>query len=277
MFDGFTDEMIDCDEALLRVRHGGCGPPVLLFHGHPRTGTTWHRWRRSSYRRLQGRLPGPARLWEYRRPPFYVDHVSIQTSDRPRYREADGGLGHTRFAVVGHDRGCYVASGLALDHPGRVGLVVLDGVPIVEALAEFDARFAQLWCHWFFWQAGETRAGDRRDPDAWYRNPTGRHGRGQLRRLFRRHGSPVVHAMMEDYRAGLGIDLAQTLPTAGGPDVRAPPSCSVECDDLELLGDPFEIWRHLGGRYSGRGVDSGHHMAEENPRDLAAALINFLR
>ena len=43
MFDGFTDEMIDCGEALLRVRHGGSGPPVLLIHGHPRTGATWHR------------------------------------------------------------------------------------------------------------------------------------------------------------------------------------------------------------------------------------------
>ena len=43
MFDGFTDEMIDCGEARLRVRHGGAGPPVLLIHGHPRTGATWHR------------------------------------------------------------------------------------------------------------------------------------------------------------------------------------------------------------------------------------------
>ena len=43
MFDGFTDEMVDCGDVRLRVRHGGAGPPVLLIHGHPRTGATWHR------------------------------------------------------------------------------------------------------------------------------------------------------------------------------------------------------------------------------------------
>ena len=43
MFDGFTLERIDVGEAVLRVRHGGSGPPILLLHGHPRTHTTWHR------------------------------------------------------------------------------------------------------------------------------------------------------------------------------------------------------------------------------------------
>ena len=42
-FEGFTLETIDLPEARLRVRHGGCGPPVLLLHGHPRTHATWHR------------------------------------------------------------------------------------------------------------------------------------------------------------------------------------------------------------------------------------------
>jgi haloacetate dehalogenase len=42
MFDG-TLEPVDVGEAVLRVRHGGSGPPVLLLHGHPRTHATWHR------------------------------------------------------------------------------------------------------------------------------------------------------------------------------------------------------------------------------------------
>ena len=45
-----------------------------------------------------------------------------------------------QFAVVGHDRGCYVASRLALDHPERVSrLAVLDSVSIGEALARARA------------------------------------------------------------------------------------------------------------------------------------------
>ncbi|MDX6291178.1 MAG: haloacetate dehalogenase [Kribbellaceae bacterium] len=71
-------------------------------------------------------------------------------------------LGHERFAVVGHDRGSYVAYRTALDHPGAVDrLVVMDGVPVIEALERCDARFASLWWHWFFLgQTGETGRAD---------------------------------------------------------------------------------------------------------------------
>ena len=43
VFEGFELERIDVGEAVLRVRHGGSGPPLLLLHGHPRTHVTWHR------------------------------------------------------------------------------------------------------------------------------------------------------------------------------------------------------------------------------------------
>src|SRR5688572_8236444 len=37
MFEGFHLEMIEAGEAVLRVRYGGSGPPLLLLHGHPQT------------------------------------------------------------------------------------------------------------------------------------------------------------------------------------------------------------------------------------------------
>jgi len=43
MFEGFTVDRVDTGEAILSVRHGGSGPPVVLLHGHPRTHATWHR------------------------------------------------------------------------------------------------------------------------------------------------------------------------------------------------------------------------------------------
>jgi pimeloyl-ACP methyl ester carboxylesterase len=46
----------------------------------------------------------------------------------------------------------YAAFRTALDHPKSVSrLVFLDGVPIGEALGRADARFAQDWWHWFFY------------------------------------------------------------------------------------------------------------------------------
>jgi haloacetate dehalogenase len=43
MFEGFTLDRVDVGDAVLRVRHGGSGPPVLLLHGHPRTHATWNK------------------------------------------------------------------------------------------------------------------------------------------------------------------------------------------------------------------------------------------
>ncbi len=49
-------------------------------------------------------------------------------------------------------------------------------------------------------------------------------------------------------------------------------------DDLEELhGDPREIWADWTSDLRGGGrIDSGHHMAEESPDELAAALVAFL-
>lgn len=37
MSEGFEVTTIDTGEALIRVRHGGSGPPLLLLHGRPHT------------------------------------------------------------------------------------------------------------------------------------------------------------------------------------------------------------------------------------------------
>jgi haloacetate dehalogenase len=78
-------------------------------------------------------------------------------------------LDHARFAIVGHDRGAYVAFRAAMDHPAAVThLAVLDAVPIVEALGCCDARFAQAWWHWFFFaQAEKPERAILADLDAW--------------------------------------------------------------------------------------------------------------
>ena len=47
-------------------------------------------------------------------------------------------------------------------------------------------------------------------------------------------------------------------------------------DDLEeLYGDPLEVWRDWAVDLSGLRLDSGHHMAEEVPREVAAAVLDL--
>lgn len=48
-------------------------------------------------------------------------------------------------------------------------------------------------------------------------------------------------------------------------------------DDLQqLYGDPVGIWRSWALHVTGYGIESGHHMAEQAPAELAVSLQLFL-
>ena len=284
MFDGFTDEMVDCGDARLRVRHGGAGPPVLLIHGHPRTGATWHRvappLAAAGFSVVCPDMRGYGRS---SKPEVLPDHR--QQSKRTVARDlvqVMAALGHDVFAVVGHDRGCSVAYRLALDDPHRVSrLVVMDGVPIIEAIERCDARFAELWYHWFFFaQPEKPERAIGADPVAWYRPDQDLMGDENYAELLAAISDPaVVRAMLEDYRAGLTVDLeADRADRLADRTIGCPTLLLYSSrDDLETLyGDPLAIWRTWAADVRAGVIDSGHHMAEENASDLAAALINFL-
>ena len=122
------------------------------------------------------------------------------------------GLGHEQFFAVGHDRGLYVAQRLAIGYPaGGRRRAVLDGIPIGEALARCDAKFAARWYHWFFFGQTATpgravyqrRSGGLVTADA---EQMGAEAYADYRSAI--HDPQTVHAMMEDYRARLGIDRA---------------------------------------------------------------------
>ena len=100
------------------MRHGGAGPPVLLLHGHPRTHATWHASRRCSRHGYTVVCPDLRGYGESSKPPTQPDHA--QASKRAMAADVVAlmaALGHERFAVVGHDRGSYVAYRAAMDHP----------------------------------------------------------------------------------------------------------------------------------------------------------------
>ena len=44
----------------------------------------------------------------------------------------------------------------------------------------------------------------------------------------------------------------------------------------DLYGDPLAIWRDWAVDVTGHPIESGHHMAEENPDDLVEALAAFV-
>jgi haloacetate dehalogenase len=191
-------------------------------------------------------------------------------------------LGHPTFAVAGHDRGSYVALRLTLDHPQRVTrLAMLDGIPITEHLDRMGAEFATRWWHWFFFaQPDIPERVITADPDAWYRaDPAvmGEENHAEFRAATR--DPRVVRAMLEDYRAGLTVDRAdEAADHAAGIRVRVPLLVlwSLRDDLADLYGDPRAVWADWATDIRGHGIDAGHHMAEEAPAALAAALVAFL-
>jgi haloacetate dehalogenase len=284
MFEGFALEMIELPEATLRVRHGGSGSPVLLLHGHPRTHATWHRVAPLLAADHTVICPDLRGFGQSSKPADTPDHAG--SSKRAKARDCVAlmqRLGFDRFAIVGHDRGAYTAFRAAMDHPDRIShLAVLDGVPILEALERCDARFARAWWHWFFFgQKGKPERAILADPDAWYSataEQMGAEAYADYREAI--HDPETVHGMIEDYRAGLGIDREHDA-----EDRRA--GRRIECptlvlwsqrDDLEeLYGDVLAVWRPWARDLTGHGIDCGHHMAEEAPEALADALRSFLK
>ncbi|MET0522171.1 MAG: alpha/beta fold hydrolase [Jiangellaceae bacterium] len=120
MFDGFDVIRVEVgSDVRLRVRHGGSGAPVVLLHGHPRTHTTWHRV--APLLVALGNTvvcPDLRGYGQSSKPPSTADHAGYsKRAMADDIRNLMGRPGHDRFAVVGHDRGRYVALRLALDTP----------------------------------------------------------------------------------------------------------------------------------------------------------------
>jgi len=285
MFEGFALDHADLGDVTLRYRSGGSGPPVVLLHGHPRTHTTWHAVAPLLAAHHRVICPDLRGYGGSSAPPDQPDHS--QASKRNMAADVVAlmkRLGHSRFALVGHDRGGAVAFRAAMDHPEAVErLVVMDAMPLIEHLERIDANFAQAWWHWWF--LGQTdkpaEALISRDPDSWYKTPPpeemGAENHSDLWAAL--HDPAVVHAMAEDYRAGLGTDRDHdAADRAAGRQVRCPVLLlEAAHDDLDIHGDPVAIWAPwVAGRVTHVVIPSGHHQAEQAPTQVADAIGAFL-
>ncbi|TPG13432.1 alpha/beta fold hydrolase [Pedococcus bigeumensis] len=288
-FPGFDEWDLDLVTGVrVHGRSGGSGPAVVLLHGHPRAHTTWYRvaplLAERGFTVVCPDLRGYGRSGK---PSPDAAHTTY--SDRSMANDVVAllhQLGHDRFSVVGHDRGQGVAYRCALDHPDLIrALAVLDGVPLAEAVERADARFATKWWHWFFF-AGSPHAERviNADPIAWYGlddKTRAAMGAENFEYVAAALQDPdTVRGMLEDYRAGLSVDDASDrADRERGHMITCPTlvAWSIHDDMEHLYGDPSTIWRDwVEAPIHTARIDSGHHMAEENPEQLATVLTTFL-
>ena len=285
MFENFSHRQITTTDAVINLRHGGSGPPLLLLHGHPQTHAMWHRVAPAlaeNYTVVCADLRG---YGDSSKPATTPDHEPYSKRAMARDQvEAMRDLGFDRFAVVGHDRGGRCAYRMALDHPQSVAcLSVLDILPTAEHFNRTDMAFAMGYWHWFFlsqpFDLPERLIGA--DPDAFYL----RRGRSmfdpaalaEYRRCF---SNPLtIHAMCEDYRAGAGIDMQLDMADRQAGHRISCPVQALWCEKGQIADwyDVRAIWQDWAtGVVEGRGIDCGHYLAEEAPAETLAALRDFL-
>ncbi len=287
MFEGFALADVDVGAVTLRVRTGGSGPPVLLLHGHPQTHVMWHLVAPALARDHTVVMADLRGYGSSDKPPTDPDHLPYSKRVMAQDMLAlMGKLGHERFAVVGHDRGGRVAYRLTLDHPERVNrLAVLDIVPTAEMwrFAErAGKRFGLAEYHWYFLAQpdGLPERVINAAPEQYYfgagRERFDAEALADYERAVR--NPATVHAMCEDYRAGASIDdKIDEADRAAGRRITCPVlALWAARDELPRWLDVLETWRGWADDVTGHGIDAGHHLAEEAPDEVAAALRTFL-
>ena len=152
MFEGFETTDIEVAGVRIHVRVGGAGDPVLLLHGYPETGAMWHRVAPALAETHTVVVPDLRGYGASDRPPSDPSHRAyskrVMAADQAGLMQQ---LGHTTYAVVGHDRGARVAHRLVLDHPDAVTRVaLLDIAPTRHVFGDVDKVLALTYDHWFF-------------------------------------------------------------------------------------------------------------------------------
>jgi haloacetate dehalogenase len=288
MFEGFKVSMIDTGETVIRARHGGGGPPLLLLHGNPQTSAMWHKVAprlAETFTVVATDLRG---YGESGKPPSTPDHAPYSKRAMARDQIAVmQRLGHERFFVAGHDRGGRVAYRMALDHPDRVlRLAVLDIIPTSEALRRANVDFALGYWHWFFLAQREDlpEALIGQNPDEYWFRHTSREPKGRdffgaaLEEYLRAFRDPATrHAICEDYRAAVTVDFAHDeADRAAGRRIRCPLlALWGGKGKLETWYDVLAIWRDWAADVRGHPIACGHYIPEEAPDETYAELRAF--
>jgi haloacetate dehalogenase len=287
MFEGFTTKDIEGDGARIHVRVGGKGPPLLLLHGNPLTHVMWHKIAprlAEHYTVVATDLRG---YGDSSKPEGGGDHFAYSFRAMARDQvEVMKKLGFDRWFVAGHDRGGRVAHRMALDFPQHVAKVAfLDIVPTLYMLTNIPLKWAVDSYHWFFMAQPydyPEKMIEAYGFERYIRKKLDKPGVGlsaftpeAMAEYIRCCNAANIHAVCEDYRAAVSIDLEHD---------RADLSRKIEMPMLVLWGEkshvnrsykPIEAWKERAANVAGKMLPCGHYPAEQVPDETYQELTRF--
>ncbi|HEX7605456.1 MAG TPA: alpha/beta hydrolase, partial [Usitatibacter sp.] len=179
-----------------------------------------------------------------------------------------------------------VAHRMALDHPGRVASVAfLDIVPTHHMLNNIRKAWAVDSYHWFFMaQAYDypEKMIEAYGFERYIRKKLDKPGVGlsaftpeAMAEYIRCCNAENIHAVCEDYRAAVGIDLVHD---------EADLSTKIAMPMLVLWGEkshvnrsykPIEAWKERAADVRGKMLPCGHYPAEQVPDETYEELRRF--
>lgn len=291
LFPGFEQRSIDVGNDIeIAAIVGGSGPPLLLLHGHPQTRALWHRVAgqlAERYTLVAADLRG---YGDSSKPEGAADHANyskrVMAQDQVTLMRS---LGFERFAVLAHDRGARVACRLAMDHPDRVGrLVLLDIAPTLAMYEQTTEDFARAYWHWFFLiqPAPLPERLIQADPAAYVCDVMGGRSAGlepfdalaltEYQRCMELPGT--AHGVCEDYRAAASIDLVHDREDRDAGRLLQMPVLVLWGEEgvVHRCFRALSEWRRVAREVSGEALPCGHYIPEEAPHTLLERILPFL-
>jgi haloacetate dehalogenase len=286
-FPGFRQSFLRTSGAVINTLVGGSGPPLLLIHGHPETHVAWHKVAGALSRRFTVVLTDLRGYGDSSKPDGGANHVGYSKRAMGLDQvEVMRSLGFARFQAVGHDRGGRVLHQMMLDYPQTVErAAVLDIVSATVMYAHTTQEFATKYFWWFFHiqpaPLPERMIGA--EPELYLQEHLMAQNRTPgavtpeaFAEYLRCYRNPAcIHAVCEDYRASVSIDVEIASSALGKAQLPLLVVWGAK-GTVGALFDVLALWRQDAADVSGQALPCGHLIAEEEPEGLVEALEKFL-
>lgn len=294
-YKGFNHEMIDVgNDIKINTYWGGSGEEaVILLHGHPESYLTWHNVAPKLAEKYTVVVTDMRGYGDSSKPFGEPDHSTYSKREMAKDQVAVmDKLGIKKFHVAGHDRGARVCHRLIIDHADRVkSCTFLDIIPTYDVYATTNKDVAYKQWHWFFYTQPYDFAETilSATPEYFIRSNIqkktipGTLGaeafpEDVIREYIRCYSNPAtVHAIAEDYRAGMSIDLVQDEPDRERM-IETPILCVWGSDGMICkTWDVLETWKKRASNVRGYEIKGcGHFLPQEKPEEIAREIAKHI-
>lgn len=293
-FPNFTHMISKVNGVDLSVHIGGQGEPLLLLHGYPETSAAWSKVAPDFAKKFKCIIPDLRGYGQSSVPETDADHLAFSKREMAQDMiDLMQSLGFERFNVLGHDRGARVSYRMALDHPEHIERIgIIEIVPTADMWAGFTAEMAMKAYHWTFLAQKHPMPENMiaADPIAylewtlksWSKDGTLDNFDAIALESYRKQflDPQHIHAMCEDYRAGVFVDRKlDELSRSQGQKIQAPLFFAwAEKGFPAQTGNPLGLWEEWANNVQGLAItDCGHFPHEENPTEIINCFMPFFQ